>query len=60
MKCVANSALQLIHFGKPLHVFRRKVRTHSLQHFKSHEKQGIGARVLWLKGAVHTWQSILE
>jgi len=60
MKWVVYSALQLMHFGNPLHVLRRKVRIHSLQHLMSHEKQGTCARVLWLKGAVQTWQSILE
>jgi len=37
----------------------KKVRTHSLQTVRSQEKQGILARVVRLKEAVHTGQSIL-
>ena len=52
-------ALQFIHLGRPLQVFVKKVRTHSLHTVRSHEKQGILARVVRLKEAVHTGQSIL-
>ena len=59
MKCIVYLALQFIHLGRPLQVLVKKVRTHSLQTVRSQEKQGILARVVRLKEAVHTGQSIL-